>query len=305
MPRFRFWRRWRGFTLIELLVVIAIIAILIGLLVPAVQKVREAAARIQCSNNLKQICLGTINCSDTYQGKMPPCLGLYPSSVQAEHNGTGGLFFHILPFVEQDTLYKSSLILGGDGDGNRNGNFDTYSQWAPSVENSSIKIYACPSDPTFAPGQAWANCSYAINGQVFYGAGGWGPGSTWGQYHNFPAFIQDGTSNTIFFTEKESVGNNNTGGWGPDQPNNFWPDWGPEIACAECGNQPGGPAAMFQVKPSPVGSANCDNASTGHTGGINAALGDGSVRFVSEGVSGWTWWYALTPNGGDVLGPDW
>ena len=96
-------RRGKGFTLIELLVVIAIIAILIGLLLPAVQKVREAAARMRCQNNLKQMSLGLHNCHES-MGRFPPMAGDFGGAYYAP------FFFHLLPYIEQQNVHSVATI---------------------------------------------------------------------------------------------------------------------------------------------------------------------------------------------------
>jgi prepilin-type N-terminal cleavage/methylation domain-containing protein/prepilin-type processing-associated H-X9-DG protein len=298
------FRRPRGFTLIELLVVIAIIAILIGLLLPAVQKVREAAARAKCENNLRQISLATIHEADTYGGLLPPSIGLYPLTTFASSNSDGGIFLHILPFIEQKNLFLTSGIQPEPND--RNGGLFTYSQWTPQVQQSRVRTYICPSDPTQADSMG-GYASYGVNGQVFRhnypntpSTGYWGS-----QPLRYPASIVDGTSNTIFFTDKLARCNTSV------YDNNYWPDWGPIISSSEHGD-PTGPAAMFQVTPAMQPNSNprraiCDGsrASSPHSGGINTALGDGSVRFVSLTVKPLTWWWALTPDRGEILGNDW
>jgi len=288
--------RRRGFTLIELLVVIAIIAVLIGLLLPAVQKVREAANRMKCSNNLKQLTLAVTGLADQYDGLLPPGLGLYPSNMSAVKNGSGGCLFHMLPFMEQGNAYKLSMTPANPDPDGRNGGLLCYSQW--NAQSISVKSYICPADPT-AAGHANSITSYAYNGQIFGLAyNGWGQGSK-----RYPSSISDGTSNTIFFSEKEvdSYGSPN---WAPSGGQNYWPDWGPSIASPEAGEQLKGNAAIFQVQPKP-GQGDGNRANTGHPGGINAAMGDGSVRFVSQNVSPPTWWAALTPDGNEVLSNDW
>src|SRR5262249_33629951 len=137
-----------GFTLIELLVVIAIRAVLIGLLLPAVQKVREAAARVKCANNMRQLGLASHNCNDTL-GCLPPAQGWFPGPAPASGAGWGGVFFPLLPYVEQDNLYRSAVTTGANPVGENPGPNQPYYSGAAGAGSpgfigaTPLKGYIC------------------------------------------------------------------------------------------------------------------------------------------------------------------
>ncbi len=283
-------RAKRGFTLIELLVVIAIIAVLIGLLLPAVQKVREAAARTQTQNNLKQVALATHNC-DQACGRMPPAVGPF-----GENAYWLSLFFHLLPYHEQDNLYRTAL-----------------QNVSGSWPYTPVKTYLSPQDPSQSNGLGpggFAAGNLAANWQVF----GDPPSNGMNGSPNLTLTFSDGTSNTILFATKYGL-------CGPVNPfvgaplgsawplTNFYPCDSVLTAGAFFGHtlyipNASGVGVTYQVKPD-LQSCDPQYAQSFATSGILVALADGSARSVSAGISGLTWRNALLPSDGQVLGSDW
>jgi prepilin-type N-terminal cleavage/methylation domain-containing protein len=297
--------RRKGYTLVELLVVIAIVTILIGLLLPAVQRAREAAARTQCTNNLKQMGIALQNFHDTHQffptngGPAPGQVDLIwtDSSFTVSYwglanpaappmNQTGSWAFSILPFLEQDNIFQSA------------------DQGAP------IPNYVCPSRGR-APSRA-VPPSDPVFTFVSFGNGGLNPWSTTDYAGNayvlnnrwpdgcVPAVgaprtissVTDGLSNTILVGEKAMDRRTfNTGSW-------FWNE--PVFSGGSGGTDRWGTVII----PDGVDTPFATNWGSSHIGSATFLFGDGSVRPLRFGLDSNIMGTLLTPDGGEVINPD-
>ena len=267
-------RRLRtGFTLIELLVVIAIIAILIGLLLPAVQKVREAAARTQCINNLKQIGIAVHAYHDTH-GKLPPGGSHTPPATGANpafavRDVEWSWAFHILPHLEQDALFKTTSVT--------------------TIRTTPLKVYHCPTRRAAALYNNRAMIDYAGNaGTDGQGANGVIRRTTLGQVPF--AQITDGLSNTVLIGEKR-LNVAMFGQAGDDNEGYALPGWnGDYEVYRTAAAQP----AADHATPGSWSSHSMNGSS--HPGVFNAVFCDGSVRTVRYSVSLTTWQRACVRN---------
>jgi prepilin-type N-terminal cleavage/methylation domain-containing protein/prepilin-type processing-associated H-X9-DG protein len=293
-----------AFTLIELLVVIAIIAVLIGLLLPAVQKVRAAAARIKCTNNLKQIALATHGYHDAHRA-FPLARDTSTLSTSSNpHVGYSTLFIPLLPYLEQDNLYRrlyelaaaNKMYMGGSQSAS---NVKVFALTPEAPGATPLSVLSCPADQLPSPSTTYSAPYKAYVGMTSYlgntqGVSG-GDGIFWVSSSPVSFLgITDGSSNTILFGERH----NHDPNWGTFSqqftPYNGVPfyalfsPWGLNTGIV-LGGAGSVPLNSTLVLGNPISSTNLlarSNAyGSGHPQGANFAFCDGSVHFLGNSIN--------------------
>jgi prepilin-type N-terminal cleavage/methylation domain-containing protein len=298
-----------GFTLIELLVVIAIIAILIALLVPAVQKVRAAAARTQCINNLRQIGLATHTLNDANKA-LPPlvapdCLSALTVNQRYPHAIGFTVFDWLLPYVDQQPLFAAI-----------NNNVTTVINGGPAYAQI-VPVYRCPSDPSSPSGKGattngsantWAIGNYAANYLVFGNPSAATVAARLEGTSKISTTFVDGTSNTIMYAERYGTCGSSGAVNGPTTYGNLWSNsnsvWRPVICINNSAQSPAAagysPCNLFQITPDWLRGCKTTSAQSPHSAGIPVCFGDASVRTASPSLSATVWAQACDPQDGQT-----
>ena len=273
----------RGLTLVEVIVVLTVIALLLTLLIPAIQRVREASLRTRSMNNLRQIGLATHSFGAARKNRLPSMDG------NAQSPSSYPVLVTILPFLEQ-------------------GGFDYMKHLAKTPMFLTLPMYISPADPSYdfeGPFKYYPLTSYIANAQVFHHS------------PNLQRTIPDGTSNTIAFAEHYAVCQGTLFSYeettekaGFSRRATF-ADGGRKLnpkgtSCNDFYPHPkkGPPVKIFQVAP-PLNKCDPRLPQTPHPAGMLVSLADGSCRILAPDISNSTFWSAVTPAGGEVLRSDW